>query len=701
MGRWRRCLVAGGMLAAATVALAVPTDARAPAPALFPGGGRALAAPLVLGASELGQGALDTLNGVTTGEVSSFDDAPPQLSLRTFSFVIDPAGGYSAVLRYRVPIVQLRAWRDHVVHFTQTIVLTSPDGTVQAVQMQEDGSVATGALDGTTFTPTGTSEGRMEGNVVALAIPASLGVTADWTVQAIVRVESDTPFGSVRPVTGFLAGTSIVPVGVLSGEGEATIAGFPSARFTLDQASSAEAPSTGEIVVTAVRVEGEGADRVIAVDTASSPLDVAATSGARIQLSLAGPMFRSMDDPVIMGWSRGVESDTQVRVSGVNVGTVHVTATDEGLRFAVGAMQLAPAVTIEAGTRLDTLHATLTVGLAADGDIVHSDGNSVRPDVVDTIIEEFDGPRVTVTHPSTGAVATGFVDADGTFIATSDTEHFVGVIDAFSNSVVNLSRDLTSSGGLVRQVRLATVPVAADYTVAGIDAAVGPLSYENGKAFLKGDGPPATQAVPSTDLPALDLRWLTGDAAAPATFGGTAQQPIGAQGGAPDWPLVPLSDDATETSGFLVQVLAGTTEANGFTADATTPWISSSLLAAPLTPPTTTPPATAPTDPNTPGATTPAATSSRSTGGGIVLLIMIVVAGAAIIATYVVLSRKQRPQQQPMTPPVPPPPEWRVRTDDGPSTHTVSEPSDSWSIGVRVQPDSPTIVDVREPEEAS
>ncbi len=679
----------------------MPTDARAPVPVLFPGGGRVLAAPLVLGATELGQGALDTLDGVTTGDVSSFDDAPPELSLRTFSFVIDPAGGYSAVLRYRVPIVQLRAWRDHVVHFTQTIVLTSPDGTVQAVQMQEDGSVATGTLEGTTFTPAGRSTGRMEGNVVALAVPASIGVTADWTVQALVRVESDTPFGRIRRTNGYLAGTSIVPVAVLSGEGEATIAGFPSARFTLDQASSAEAPSTGEIVVTAVRVEGDGAERVIAVDTATSPLDVPALRSARIQLSLAGPMFRSMDDPVTMGWSGGADSDTQVRVSGVNVGTVHITATDEGLRFAVGAMQLAPAVTIEAGTRLDTLHATVTVGLAADGDIVHSDGVSVSPDFVDTIIEEFDGQRVTITHPSTGAVATGFVDADGTFIAMSDTEHFVGVIDAFSNSVVNLSRDLTSSGGLVREERLVTVPVAADYTAAGIDAATDPLSYENGKAFLKGDGPPATQAVQTTDLPALDLSWITGDGAPSATFGGNAQQPIGAQGGSPDWPLAPVSDDPDETSGFLVQVLAGTTEANGFTADATTPWMSSSLLAAPLTPPTTTPPATAPTGATTPGATTPAATSSTSTGGTIVLLIMIVLAAAAIVATYVVLSRKQRPRPEPVTPPVPPPPEWRVRTEDGPSTHTVSEPRDSWSIGVRVQPDAATTVDVREPEEAS
>jgi len=65
-----------------------------------------LAGSLVLGGTVVGDGSLEVVDGAITRETARFDDAPSELSLRMFTFVPDrDGGGYSAVLRYRVPIV--------------------------------------------------------------------------------------------------------------------------------------------------------------------------------------------------------------------------------------------------------------------------------------------------------------------------------------------------------------------------------------------------------------------------------------------------------------------------------------------------------------------------------------------------------------------------------------------------------------------
>jgi len=106
---------------------------------------------------------------------------------------------------------------------TQTVVLRPPSGQAQAVQIQADGTTAVGTYsDNRAFARTGDSEGRIVGNVAVIHVPASVGVTSDWTVQAIVEVTADAPFHRNRPATGYVAGTSIASVGWLAGDAQAT-----------------------------------------------------------------------------------------------------------------------------------------------------------------------------------------------------------------------------------------------------------------------------------------------------------------------------------------------------------------------------------------------------------------------------------------------------------------------------------------------
>src|SRR5581483_3616872 len=85
---------------------------------VWPGGGRMLTSPLVVGGSVVGDGSLEMVGDTITTNVASFDKAPPELSLRMFTMVADSDGGFSAILRFRVPIVVLHSWRGHSVRQT-------------------------------------------------------------------------------------------------------------------------------------------------------------------------------------------------------------------------------------------------------------------------------------------------------------------------------------------------------------------------------------------------------------------------------------------------------------------------------------------------------------------------------------------------------------------------------------------------------
>ena len=465
-------LRAGVVALIAAMAITTPHSATAaPTPVLWPGDGRMLAGSLVLGGTIVGDGSLEVVDGVITREPARVDDAPAELSLRMFTFVPDPdGGGYSAVLRYRVPIVQLHEWRETAVRMTQTVVLRPPSGQAQAVQIQADGTTAVGTYgDDRTFAPTGGSDGRIVGNVAVIHVPSSVAVTADWTVQAIVEVTADAPFHASRPATGYVAGTSIVPVGWLTGDTQATpVAGIADALTTLAPTPlpGADKPTPSDGVrVTGVRIEGTGADQVVVVTTAGSPLEVPLDAFGHISVSLSPARFGSIDDPFVLRWIGGAESDATLGVDGLQLGTVHVTVNGNETRFAIGKVVPSAPVTIQAGSRFDTLNGSIVVTLRADGDIVKSsDGVSVVPPVPDEITVAFNGPNVAVIHPSTNSTAAGFVNADGHFVALNATEQFVGFVDKYGDSIVHLSRILSPGEQLRRATTAPQVVPAGDYT---------------------------------------------------------------------------------------------------------------------------------------------------------------------------------------------------------------------------------------------
>ena len=223
---WARWVVVGSLL---LVGVAPRTDSvgrtdrswsgrgvvSAPQTALvWPGGGRMLAAPLVVGASVVGDGALEMV-GDTITPVGG--NAPQELSLRVFTLVANKTGGLSAILRFRTPVVWLHSWRNHAVRQTMTVLVSAPSGAVDAVQLQPDGSAVTGTMVSGGFVPSGPGRAIVAGNDSVFDLPASMGVKPDWTVQAIVEVQADEPLHKNRPATGYAAGTSVVPVGLLTG----------------------------------------------------------------------------------------------------------------------------------------------------------------------------------------------------------------------------------------------------------------------------------------------------------------------------------------------------------------------------------------------------------------------------------------------------------------------------------------------------
>src|SRR3954468_7278792 len=117
MGRARRL----GVMFACSIALVLvavpagPPVVGAPSddapPSTSSDDARFLSDPLVVGTDAVGEGALRIQDGVVSSEKSNFDDAPPEMSLKTFAFIDHGGSGYSAVFHFFHPIVQLHEWR--------------------------------------------------------------------------------------------------------------------------------------------------------------------------------------------------------------------------------------------------------------------------------------------------------------------------------------------------------------------------------------------------------------------------------------------------------------------------------------------------------------------------------------------------------------------------------------------------------------
>jgi hypothetical protein len=647
----RACVVVVVLVVRSSAVGALPPLATAgPLPVVSPGGGALLSDPLVIGSDIVGRGALVMVDGAITNQVSNFDDTPPELSLRAFTLVRDlDLGGYSAVLRYFVPIVQLHSWRGIAVRMTQTIILRppSPDGTTttaspgKAVQIQADGTTAVGTWDGQTFRPTGPGNGVIVGNVAVMNIPPSLGVSPDWTVQALVQVVADEPFHNGNPATGYAAGSSIVPAGYLSGEADPTeTVTLVDARTTLP-APSATTPAVAHVPdalrVTAIRLEGTGEDRVLAVDTADNPVN-ASTVGAgfiSISFSLGGFSALAPAEVASLLWLPGSTTDVQIRFPGGGTETVPTTVTPNGVRFALGKGVSAPPPadgTHPSSPPLDLVSGSVVVPLGPDENVNSTDGIAAVNSVAHTpssLIVAVDRGKVRLTEAD-ATVVTGFVDSRGRFVAYNDTENYAGVIDLHANVVVYrtvLAPSAPAASGIQSSPgpSVIAVNVTGDYTTAAI-AATGPLpSTTTGLTIFKYEGPDPTlnfpppddaDFPPPDDLPDPwdvefpDPEFPTVDVPDDDTFGlpdppplpsglksttGEPAQPDDGQAGSPDWPLLPQTAAGTATGREVrVQVTAGVNTDTG-TTQFLSPWLDTAAI-------TRTPvaPVTAPTTPTTP-----------------------------------------------------------------------------------------------------
>ena len=673
-------------------------------PLVWPAGGRFLSAPLVVGGDVWGVGSLAMVDGTITTGRASFDDAPPELSLRMFTFVPDPAGGYTAVLRYRVPIVQLHSWRGIPVRMTQTVVLRPPNGTpAQAVQIQADGETAVGTEAAGAFTPTGTGQGIIAGNVVVIGVPASLGVTPDWTVQALVEVVADTPFQRNHPTNGFAAGTSIVPVGYLTGEASSSGGVAADAVTALTSTGTPSTALAEGVRVTATRIEGDGASRVVVVTTAAPISALPATQSAFIELDLAQAGFATRDHPVVARWIPGAAQAT-VAVDNVPVATVPVAQSGNDVRFEIGAATATSASQQPPTPRMDAMQYTADVTAGPDGDLVTSDDGidaAPTPEQPDTVTIVFNSGAVTITDKTTGSVATGFVAADGAFVAFNDTEHYTGGVDQFGNVVMFTTRLTAGAASRLIAPRPAVLHVSVidEYKAPdGFDAEQ--LHRSVWESFLKS----STSVTMDSDVKPYEVTWTTeepsstgsGEFAADST--GLAE-PNGAQGGLPDWPLVPVSTQPPSAPTFMLQVASGTLAA-GVPTEQFTPWLDSASIAAPggvtpaastttigatgsVTPSASSSPAPVVTTANptvsTIGAVAPIAGKHDTGSGALWIIVVAVLAAASGFVVYVARRRRMRARPVDANPPT-------MRIVDGPTSHEVSDPRGGLVVGIHLSP---------------
>ncbi|MFI5046020.1 MAG: hypothetical protein ACHQIG_03070 [Acidimicrobiia bacterium] len=592
---------------------------------VWPAGGRMLSAPLVIGGSVVGDGSLEMVGDTITSATASFDDAPPELSLRLFTFVPNPGGGFSAVLRFRTPIVVLHSWRGHAVRQSMTVVVRPPSGAAQAVQIQPDGTAMNGSFSSGRFQAVAPGNAAIAGNVVVFDVPSSFGASPASTVQAIVEVQADEPLHRNRPATGYAAGTSIVPIGLLTGTGSPpSQLGVADATTALTSTTSVPTVAVG-LRPQGIRLEGTGKKLTAVVTLDSSPSKLSATDHPHLDIDVAPPGYATLDHPMRVTWLPGGSpsaTSAQVVVDNVVVGDVPVKVSGNKVAFALGAETARKNGAAPATPRLDQLTGQVTLPLGLDEAVSSLDGaRETTPQHPDSAKFTVNGPRVTVTPASTGVTATGLVDVAGHFVATNDSEMYTGTIDEEGNVVIYRTT-VTTSGG-VQQSTAGSRPASVEHSAilvgdpvmvsatrsvhesSAIPAAASPIQisndgdwnlstiikliyikyqqdledykealkwYESGGKNSPYETRPEKPSTPFVFLGSTDI------AGAFAASSGDAQ-PGAAQAGNPDWPATPGLDTPADSSGtFVVRVSAGTVP-QGNPIGVTTAWAESTQLA--------------------------------------------------------------------------------------------------------------------------
>lgn len=632
--------LSNGVSGAATVS---PTPSAGTVPLVWPGDGRMLSAPLVVGGSVLGEGSLEMVGDTITSNTASFDQAPAELSLRLFTMDPDPAGGFTATLRFRVPVFVLHSWRGHAVRQTMTVVLTPPSGAAQAVQLQPDGTALTGTFASGRFSPSAPGQAVIAGDFVEFDIPASFGAAADWTVQAIVMVQANERLHQNRAATGYAAGTSVVPIGMLtSAAGGPARWGVADAVTALTSAATGPAGTQG-LRPTAVRVEGTGKDQIAVVTLDGSPLQVAPSDNPHVDLDVAPAGFATLDHPLRITWlPNGTQPVTSARaaIDTIAVADVPVTVSGNEVRFGLGAFVPRSAVAARPTPRLDMMQYHTTVPIGQDEAVRAVDGISGASSSSDTADLVVNGPKVTITLASSHVPARGRIDSDGHFTAFNATDCFSGSIDAVGNVVMYLTstNDLPALSARSRSSHQGTLLVGKR---------LWPLLAKSRRGTELKHNPidptPRPTQDPSYDTPLngrpkLDpfgwgdlLHWddpLYWDAPSFSSPNGAPDQPGGAQGGNPDWPntqTVASTAPGASDAAFAMRVSGGTVP-GGRPVDVTTPWVLPAMLAG------------SPSAPQPAGA----AAANSSTGGSTALPIAIAVAAVAIIAGAAVLLVRRR-----------------------------------------------------------
>lgn len=604
---------------------------------VWPGGGRMLSAPLVVGGSVLGAGSLEMVGDTITSNTANFDQSPPELSLRLFTMVPNKGGGFSAILRFRVPVVVLHSWRGHAVRQTMTVIVTPPSGSAQAVQLQADGTAMTGTVGSGRFSPSAPGQAVITGNVVVFGIPASLGTAPDWTVQAIVKVQADEPLHPNRPATGYAAGTSIVPIGMLTTAGGGSDKWGVADAVTALTTVSAGGAGTQGLRPTAVRVEAAGAARTAVVTLDGSPLQVAPADNPHLDLDIARAGFGTLDHPLRITWlPNGDQPVTSARVAidAIAIGDVPVSVSGNEVRFGLGGFVPRSSVAKPPTPRLDTMQYRVTVPIGRDEAVRSADGISGPPISPDSADINVSGKNVTVTLASSRAAAQGRIDSAGRFTAVTDTDCYTGSVDAVGNVVIY--RTTTNVAGALSQRAARRIPqhefglnINNDLTIADpgpIYPRTRVLTYYKAKQGTYEpifETPPPSPA-PGSQFPDNPAAQDDFSFSSPASGPG---QPSGAQAGNPDWPNSPTVS-ATAAGGnaaaFAVRVSGGKVP-SGRPIDATTPWVLPSMLAGPPT-----------------GAAAAGAASNAASGGSWALPIGIAVAAVAIIAGGAVLLMRRR-----------------------------------------------------------
>ncbi len=408
---------------------------------------------------------------VTSGRNVYFNgDEPSELDLRRYALSTHGADRI-AVLEFAGPLGLRTTWDKVPISQRIEVIFTPPgSGTAIAVAIEPDGSGAVVTDPGGAATISAAAPVLITGNWAALVIPGSLGIGADWSVKATVRMESATPLSPGTARTGWALETVPVTVGALTGEAGSSVP-VDNASILKGFAPGSTSAAGGLVTtgplptptITSVAFDARDGQRKLAV-TFDRPLKIlpAGVSPASVDLvvnvELAPPGGLSSAPPLTIAWNLMTDATGADRVSATAsvrdasglLATVPLTAAgpvvtiDLAQSTPTTTPPPAPTTTTSPDTTVAIRIPTLKLGgrtqkfrlnivLSADqclcptGAPAGYDASGLMRDSLSVIIS---GDAIALTRKSTGSTAVGALDpATGHFEASNATEFWSGTLD--------------------------------------------------------------------------------------------------------------------------------------------------------------------------------------------------------------------------------------------------------------------------------